>query len=165
MLSMPSGAKRISSTATGFYKRGLLPLWYGIVVLVAVFLWNAMRQVPQLGYWVFLFPVFMAVLFHVLAKSLLTGLMDEVWDNGKELIVVNEGHVEHLPLNNILNISYSGYTNPKRASLMLRQAGHWGTKIAFVPLRSSIKLFALGDNAMLDELVRRVDEARHQTQT
>ena len=111
-------------------------------------------------FWVFLFPIFMAGIFHVLGKSLLAGLVDEVWDNSHELIVVNEGHVEHLPLANIVNISYSGFTNPKRATLTLRQPGRWGRTFGFIPVRSSIRILSLGSNAMIDELIQRVDQTR-----
>lgn len=160
MLTMPAGAKRISSRGSIFYKRMLPAIWYGIVLVIAILLWEAMRHDPRIGLWIFLLPAFTAVLFHLLAKSLLADLVDEVWDDGDDLIVVNEGHVERLPLRNIVNISYSGYTNPKRATLTLRQPGRWGSKFGFIPVRSSIRILSLGTNTMIDELVQRVDKAR-----
>lgn len=160
MLTLPPDAKRISSRSGGFYKRMLPFIWYGIVLAMAVLLWKVVQKDPRIGLWIFLFPAFMAGIFHVLAKSLLSDLVDEVWDNSSELIVVNDGHVEYLPLRNIVNISYSGFTNPKRATLTLRQPGRWGNKFGFIPVRSSIRILSLGTNEMIEELIQRVDKAR-----
>lgn len=160
MLTLPPDAKRISSRSSAFYKSMLPAIWYGMVLVMAVLLWKLRQKDHHIGLWVFLFPVLMAAIFHVLGKSLLSDLVDQVWDNGSELIVLNDGHVEHLPLSNIVNISYSGLTNPKRATLMLRQPGRWGRKFGFIPVRSSIRFFSLGANEMIDELIRRVDKAR-----
>jgi hypothetical protein len=160
MLTMPAGSKRISSGSSAFYKRMLPLIWYGIVLVVCVLLWNLRRMDPRLGWWMFLAPLFMAVMFHVLGKGLLADLVDEVWDNGQELIVVNEGHAEHVALKNIVNISYSGYTNPKRVTLTLRQAGRLGSKFSFIPPRSTVRFLSLGTNEMVDELIQRVDKVR-----
>lgn len=160
MLQMPAGAKLISSGSSTFYKRMLPALWYGIVIVIAVSLWKLSQTEPRIGLWIMVFPVFMLAMFHFLARSLLAGLVDQVWDNGNELIVVNEGHVEHVPLREIMNISYSGFTNPKRATLSLRHPGRWGASFGFVPVRSSIRILSLGTNQMIEELIRRVDRAR-----
>lgn len=160
MLTLPPDAKRISSRSSAFYKRMLPVIWYGIVLVMAALLWKVMQKDSRIGLWIFLFPVCMAAIFHVLGKSLLSDLVDEVWDNGSELIMVNDGHVEHLPLRNIVNISYSGFTNPKRVTLTLRQPGRWGGRFGFIPVRSSIRILSLGTNEMIEELIQRVDKAR-----
>jgi hypothetical protein len=160
MLSMPPGAKRISSRMTGFYKRVFPLLWFGILAVILAVTASVLRHAPGVPMAVLLIPVGVMGLGYILFRTLLSDLMDEVWDNGSELIVVNDGHVDHEPLAGIANISYSGFTNPKRAVVMLRRPGRWGAKLAFIPLRSSIRILSLGDNAMIDELVRRVDEAR-----
>jgi hypothetical protein len=160
MLTMPPGARRISSRMTGFYKRVFPLLWFVILAVILAVMASALRRAPGAPMAVLLVPVAMMVLGYALFRTLLSGLMDEVWDNGHELIVVNQDHVEHEPLAGIVNISYSGFTNPKRAVIMLRRPGRWGAKLAFIPLRSSIRMLSSGDNVMIDELVRRVDEAR-----
>jgi hypothetical protein len=160
MLSMPPGAKRISSRATVFYKRVFPFFWFGLLAVILAVMASALRHAPGAPMAMLLVPVAVMALAYFLFRSLLSGLMDEVWDNGNELIVVNEDHVEHEPLTGIVNISYSGFTNPKRAVVMLRRPGRWGSKLAFIPLRSSIRILSLGDNEMVDELVRRIDEAR-----
>ncbi|HEY3859773.1 MAG TPA: hypothetical protein VGM47_09225, partial [Gammaproteobacteria bacterium] len=157
------GAKRISSRMTGFYKRMFPILWFGLLALILVVMASMSRRTPGVPLVALLVPALIMVLGYFLFRKLLSDLMDEVWDNGKELIVVNEGHVEHESLANIVNVSYSGFTNPKRAVVMLRRPGRWGGKIAFIPLRSSIRILSLGDNEMIDELVRRADEARRKS--
>ena len=160
MLTMPAGAKRISSGSSAFYKRMLPLIWYGIVLVTAVVLWSVRRADPRVPALIYLAPPIMAVVFYTIGKMLLSDLVDEVWDNGQELIVVNEGHVERLALHNIMNINYSGYTNPKKVTLNLRQAGRWGGRFSFIPPRSTIRLLSLGTNEMVEELIRRVDGAR-----
>lgn len=160
MMDMPNDAKRISAASTGLYKRGLPVFWYGLVLVLLIFSWKLKQLDHRIGSWVFLFPLFMAAVFHVLSKSLLSDLVDEVWDNGQELIVVNDGHVERVPLREIINISYSGFTNPKRATLTLRHSGRWGVSFGFIPVRSSIHILSLGTNQMIEELIRRADRAR-----
>lgn len=160
MLNMPEGAKRISAASTGLYKRGLPVFWYGLTVVLLFFSWKLKQLDHRIGPWIFMFPLFMAAVFHLLARSLLSDLVDEVWDNGQELIVANDGHVERVPLRDIVNISYSGFTNPKRATLTLRHPGRWGVSFSFIPLRSSIRLLSLGTNQMIEELIRRVDRLR-----
>lgn len=160
MLAMPTGAKRISSGNSAFYKVMLPFIWYGMVLVMVVVFWGMRRMDPRIPALIFIAPLLMAVVFHVIGRGLLKDLVDEVWDNGNELIVMNEGHVEHLPLGNIMNISYSGYTNPKRVTLSLRQAGRWGAKFSFIPPRNTVRILSLGTNEMVEELIRRVDKAR-----
>lgn len=160
MLSMPDGAKRISAANTGFYKRVLPVFWYGLVFVLLILSWKLKQLDHRIGPWIFLFPLIMAVVFHFLAKSLLSDLVDEVWDNRQELIVVNEGHVERVPFRDIINISYSGFTNPKHATLTLRHPGKFGTSFGFIPVRSSIRIFSMGTNQMIEELIRRIDRVR-----
>src|SRR5579871_6262362 len=131
-LMMPPGAKRISSGATYFYKHLFPLLWF---CLLGMFLILGLKAGHQ-ALIVVVLPLVLMAFGYLLFKALLFCLMDEVWDNGNELIVVNEGHVEHVPFANIINISYSGLTNPKRATLTLRKGGHWGIHLGFIPVGS-----------------------------
>jgi hypothetical protein len=160
MLVMPSGAKRISSRMTSFYKFAFPILWFGALGLVVLlgFMNVVAMTATELPF--LIMPIFMAGIGYIIYRALLVGLMDEIWDNGKELLVVNGGHVEHVPFREIVNVSYMGLTNPKRATLLLRKPGRWGTKLSFIPVRGSISLWNLMDNKMLDELILRIDEAR-----
>ncbi|HEY3859410.1 MAG TPA: hypothetical protein VGM47_07355 [Gammaproteobacteria bacterium] len=160
MLVMPPGAKRISSRATFFYKLVFPVIWFVALGLVVLFglLNTSVATGTMLPF--LIMPIFMVGIGYVIFRALLVGLMDEVWDNGTELLVVNGRHVEHVPLSGIVNINYSGLTNPKRATLQLRLPGRWGTKLSFIPVRSSMSIWNLMDNKMIDGLIERVDEAR-----
>jgi len=163
MLVMPAGAKRISSSATGFYKNVFPVLWFGILLAVLALMTfvgsRAQGGVPLVA---FLVPVLMMGLGYFLFRKLLSDLMDEVWDNGHELIVVNDGHVEHLPLSNIMNVGYMGFSNPKRVTLSLRQAGRWGARLTFSPPLNFTFAY-LTEHPLVEDLIRRADAARRPT--
>lgn len=89
--------------------------------------------------------------------------MDEVWDDGKELLVVNGGHVEHVLLSGIMNVNYSEYSNPRIATVQLRDASRWSENLKFIPARAPRHFFDLVDNKTIDDLVRRIDAARQKT--
>jgi hypothetical protein len=159
MLVMPPEAKRISSRMTAFNKYVFPVIWFGflgIFVLVGI---TGTLSKPATMFPFLIMPLFMAGFGYLIMKKLVWDLMDEVWDNGKELLVVNAGHVEHVPLTSIINIGYSKLSNPKRATLRLRQAGRWGEKLAFLPAWHGSSLLLM-DNPVLEDLIGRVDAAR-----
>ncbi|HEY3645017.1 MAG TPA: hypothetical protein VGM16_06725 [Gammaproteobacteria bacterium] len=162
-LIMPPGAKRISSSATGFYKRAFTPLWICLLILTLVILVSADQRAPGIPLVVFLVPVLMMVLGYFLFRKLFAGLMDEVWDNGDELIVVNDGHAEHVPFIDIINVNYSGLTNPKRVTLSLRHAGRLGERIAFIPAISLFWPMNLTTAPLVEDLIKRADAARQKS--
>ena len=159
MLVMPPGAKRISSGMTSWYKRGFPLFFLAIPVLVLVMMASGNWGPSGMPSEVYIGPGMVVVIGFIVFKLLLSNLIDEVWDNGHELIVVNEDHVEHVPLASIVNINYSGLTNPKLAYLLLRQPGRWGRKLKFIPVRSKM-FFNLTHNETIDDLIERVDQAR-----
>jgi len=112
------------------------------------------RRSPNVPLVAFLVPALMMGLGYFLFRKLLSDLMDEVWDNGSELIVVNDGHVEHVTLSNIINVSYMGLSNPKRVTLSLRHASRWGAKLAFSP-PMNYSFAYLTEHPLVDDLVHR----------
>ena len=156
MLTMPAGAKRISSRTTYFNKQVFPIVWFGSLMVFTAIALTARGSVPLL---VVLIPVLMLVLGYFLFKKLIFDLMDEAWDDGNELILVNDGHVERIALSNIMNISYSGLTNPKRVTLSLRSPCRWGATITFTP-PVKYSLSSLISHPLVEDLIRRVDEAR-----
>jgi hypothetical protein len=163
MLVMPSGAKRISSGWTGFYKRAFIPLWVCLLGAVLLILVYAERRAPGVPVVAFVVPVLMMVLGYFLFRKLLAGFVDEVWDNGHELIVVNDGHVEHVAFANIINVSYAGLANPKRVSLSLRQPGRWGERVDFIPAVGLFWPVNLTTSPLVEDLIRRADAARQKS--
>jgi hypothetical protein len=164
MLVMPPGAKRISSRMTGFYKRVFPKLWLGLMALILIVVLIASRQKPGVPAVAFLVPILMMVLGYLIFRKLLGDLVDEVWDDGPELIVVNDDHVEHLPLANIINVSYAGFSNPKRVTLSLRHPSRWGDKLVFAaPTGMNFGLSYITAHPLVEELIRRADVARSKT--
>src|SRR5882724_3594589 len=154
MLVMPPGAKRISSRSTSFYKRVFPVLWIGLLGGVLLLMAFVSRRSPNVPLVAFLVPALMMGLGYFLFRKLLSDLMDEVWDNGSELIVVNDGHVEHVPLSNIINVSYMGLSNPKRVTLSLRHPSRWGAKLTFSP-PMNYSFAYLTEHPLVDDLVHR----------
>ena len=155
---MPPGAKRISSRATSFRKRVFPILWFGFLGLFLLIGFANLSSQPDLAFPFIGVPILMAGFGYLLMRFLIFDLMDEVWDNGHELIVVNGGHVAHVPLSDIMNISYTMFTNPRRATLTLRQPSRWGTEITFSPVWKFGAGFLV--SAVIKDLIQRVDAAR-----
>lgn len=146
---------------TSFYKRIFPVVWCGsLLVFISIVAKAAPgRHGPPLI--AILIPACMLVLGYLLFRKLIADLMDEVWDNGNELIVVNGDHVERVPLANIINVSYSGLTNPKRVTLSLSHACRWGSAITFSP-QMKFGFSWLLTHPMVEDLIRRTDQARRQ---
>jgi hypothetical protein len=148
---------KISSRQTFFLKRVFPVLWYGILCISVgaalasgAFAKDPMFIVP---------PAVMAVLGYFVMRKLIWGLMDEVYDCGDTLLVRNRGEQESVPLTNIMNVSASTATNPRRIALRLVKPGKFGNEIAFTPL-SPFTLKPFAKNAVAEDLMARVDAAR-----
>jgi hypothetical protein len=86
-------------------------------------------------------------------------LADEVVDEGDALRVRFGENEERIPLAQIINVSYSGITNPPRITLTLRTAGRFGREVTFSPQQSFLSpLFR--PNPLVNDLIERVDAAR-----
>lgn len=160
MLTLPPQAIRVSSAWTAFYKRLFPILWSGLLLLITLIQWKAMQAQRELLPLIFVAPVVMALIGYFVMKVFIADLMDEVWDNGDELIVLNDGHAEHVPLKDIVNISYMGFANPARATLNLRQPCRWGAKITFSPRRRFLSFLSMMENPLIEDLIQRVDATR-----
>jgi hypothetical protein len=146
----------ISSRMTFVSKRVFPVMWFGflgIFVLSAV----AVRPGHDLQPVVLIIPVVMAFFGYFLMKKLVFDLVDEVWDDGAELVVKNRGQVDRIPLSNILNVSYTFVTNPQRVTLTLRNPGLLGKEITFSP---PVRLVPFSRSPIVDQLIERVDAAR-----
>ena len=152
--------KRISSKRTFFYKRVFPVLWFGFLAFFVLVSSMAGRRTHAAPIPMLIVPVVMAVFGYMLFRRLIFDLVDEVWDDGDELVVKNAGVEERVPLRNIVNIGYSLLTNPERVTLTLREVGPFGKEVTFVPLRRPFSFRWLSRNPIIDELIERVDQAR-----
>ena len=151
--------KRISSRNTFFLKRVLPVLMFGLLALaVAAPLLLATRS-PSFPYPVLVAPLVLAVIFYALLRKLVFDLADEVFDEGDALRVRIGEEEERIPLAEIINLSYSGITNPPRITLTLRTAGRFGREVTFSPQQRFLSPLFRSD-PLVDDLIERVDAAR-----
>lgn len=150
--------RRISSSNTFFHKRVFPVVWFGGLGLIAVVgtcVAVANRDPTAL---LALVPIgFMLFFGYVLMKLLVFDLVDEVWDNGDELVVRNKGQEERIPLAEIINISHPSFSNPPRATITLRQPCRFGKEITFSAQHT---WFPFLKNATITELIERIDAKR-----
>ena len=153
----------ISSGQTFLMKRIFPAFWLAIVSaglivsLVVSFRRHADVPPPAL----FMFALMFVIGFLVFRK-LLWDLADEVRDGGDFLIVRRGGIEERIPLSNVVNVSMSQFTNPKRLSLRLRTPCKLGDEIVFIPRMPGIQFNPFARNPVAEDLIRRVDRARQQ---
>jgi hypothetical protein len=137
-------------------KRLFPVLWFGFLAFFVVMAFltgiSGPDRIPFL-----LMPVLMAVFGFFLMKVLIFDLVDEVWDAGDYLLIRNKGEEARVRLDEIVNVSYSGFSSPKRATLRIRKAGRFGNEVTFVPVS---KGWPFARNQMIDELIDRIDAAR-----
>jgi hypothetical protein len=155
-----TAGKTISSRNTFFLKRVLPLLVFGVlgVGVAAPLLLSAGRTGALL--WPLLAPpLVLGIVFYVVLKRLVLDLADEVVDEGDALRVRFGAEQTRIPLAEIINVSYSGVTNPKRVTLTLRSAGRFGREVSFSPQQ---RLFSspFRNNPLVDDLIERVDAAR-----
>lgn len=152
--------KRISSRNTFFQKRVLPPLLFGVLALGVVLPLVLTRGSPNAPPWpVFAVPAAVMVVIYAVLKKLVFDLADEVFDEGDALRVRFGAEEERIPLTEIINLSYSGISNPPRITLTLRHAGRFGREVTFSPQQSFLSpLFR--PNPLVSDLIERVDAAR-----
>lgn len=151
---------------TGFYKRVFPVFWFGflsvfVLLIAATGLTDRNhRSAPMI---IYLIPVIMMVVGYFIMRALVLDLMDEVYDCGEYLVIKNKGQETRIDLSNIINISYAGMTNPRRATLTLREPCSFGKTVTFSPKRQRLFDFNLFTNPAIDDLITRVDAARQKT--
>ena len=146
----------ISSRMTFFSKRVFPAVWFGFLALfVIAALAGSRGRDFQPAF--LIMPVLMAVIGFVIMKKLLFDLVDEVWDDGTELVIKNRAVVERVPLSNIMNVSYMMLSNPPRVTLTLRNPGLLGKEVTFSP---PVRWIPFARSPIVDQLIERIDAAR-----
>jgi hypothetical protein len=148
---------KISSGNTFFYKKVFPVIWFGTAAILVAVVFILQRVGANLPIPVLVAPIIVGVISFVAMKKFSVDLVDEVWDAGDTLVVKWKNEEDHIPLAGIINISYSAFTNPKRATLTLRHPGRFGKEITFCPIT---KASFSPKNPIIDDLIERVDRAR-----
>jgi hypothetical protein len=156
---MMQSGKRISSGNTLFYKRMFPILWIGFFAVFAAIAIASTRRGPAPPPVVFVVPVLVFGIGYFVMRRLVLDLADAVYDEGDALRVRFGSDEDRIPLANIINISYAGMTNPQRVTLTLRTSGRFGREVSFSPPQTFLSPL-LRRNALVDELIERVDAAR-----
>ena len=125
---------RISSRWTGFTKWVLPGLWVGLALFFIV--GAAIDGVWQKDPLFVLAPLFMIVAGIVMFRVYLWNLADSVDDHGTYLVARRRGVEVRVALDNVMNVSYSSFSNPKLVTLRLVQPCALGKEIAFIPKTS-----------------------------
>ncbi len=158
----PQDRRRISSRNTFFVKRVFPLLWFGFlaVFLVATLLAfrHASRNSPPVV--IIFVPLFMLGFGYLLMRRLIFDLADEVYDEGDALQVRFGRQEESIRLDNIINISYAGFTNPPRVTLTLRQPGIFGKEVTFSPIQKLFGPLLRITNPIVTDLIERVEATR-----
>ena len=153
---------RISSHSTFFYKRVFPAIWFGflgVFVCAAGAAAIAQQQIAQLLPFIGV-PLFMAIFGYAIMKWIVFDLVDEVWDCGDSLLVKNKGLEHRFALSDFMNVGYTGFMNPPRITLSLREASDFGTEVAFIP---PFRMFPYSMSPIARDLIARIDEARRLT--
>ena len=152
--------QRISAGSTRFHKRIFPSLWFGIVGLFFLGAVAAVltRQLPlnEAPLWI-LPPLVVGVFGYVLFRFFVFDLVDEVLDDGDALIVRNNGAEHRVMLDQIQNVSYNGFINPPRITIMVRQPSPCGATVTFMP---TFRLFPYTLHPTAKDLIERIDRTR-----
>src|SRR5579863_5985732 len=150
--------RRISSKWTFFYKRVFPIIWFGFLVLFVAGTVFAGRHSNQSSIVPFLIvPIIMVGVGYFMMKKLVFDLVDEVWDDGDALIVMNGDQKERVPFADIKNVTYSPFINPPRVTLSLRRPTIFGDQITF---SAPVRLVPFSTSPVINDLIERVDRAR-----
>jgi len=76
----------------------------------------------------------MAALGYVMMRWLVFPLADEVWIDGDDIVVRNDGQEACFPITNIIHVENSRFMNPERITLTLKEPCAFGSEIVFSPL-------------------------------
>jgi len=150
--------QRISSRSTKITKWVFPIFWFGFLLIFFVAALFGRPRGPE-TFAILFIPCVMLVVGFLVMKALIFDLVDEVWDAGDYLVVKNKGEETSIRLEEIVNLNYSTFTNPKRATLRLRNPGRFGKEVAFLP-KANVTVWRFTRNENLEQLIDRIDAAR-----
>ncbi len=147
------------SGATFFLKRIFPAIWLGFLALFVImgFATGPHEKIDALPF--LLMPLVMTAFGIFIFRKLVWDLADEVSLAGDTLIVRKGGIEERIRLADIMNVSVSQMTNPKRIALRLRKNCRLGDEIVFTP-KSEFQFNPFARNKTAEKLILLVDRAR-----
>jgi len=150
--------QRLSAKGTSFAKRLVPTVWFGGVAV-----WVVLGLVVAFGnrqWHIAMIAVGMGTVMslggYYIARTFLFDLVDEVLDDGNELVVRKNGQEDRIPVINIVNVNYERWINPQRITLTLREPCLFGDEVTFAPPPRSFSR----RSPIPDELIKRIEDAK-----
>lgn len=143
---------KLISGSTKLEKRIFPALWFGFLAFAAILIATTNGLLPAL------FPLGMMAFGYFLFKHMAWDLADEVIDQGDSLLFRKGKLEQSVQLKDIINISYTHMHSPERVVIYSRKNGPIGNELAFKP---PAMLNPFSKSPIVEELIRRVDSARH----
>ncbi len=128
----------ISSKWTSFHKKIVPDCIFVTGVVTPVLVLTLAYLAPDQGYSLYVNILLLALLVSTLIvsyreKKVFAGdLLDEVWDDGENLVLVNDDQRVTVPLSHIINVSET-FGVPWRITLLLRPPCRFGGAVVFAP--------------------------------
>ncbi|MDP9127611.1 MAG: hypothetical protein M3N08_05050 [Pseudomonadota bacterium] len=148
---------KISAAHTFFYKRIFPVIWMGFIIGIPTIALATAHQNRSAMLPVILAPLFLLVVGFFLMRARIFDLVDEVWDDGTDLVVKDKDQEARIALSDIMNISFQA-SRPPRATIRLRRPCCFGETVVFSP-RTKFS-FNFWKNDIIDDLITRIDEQR-----
>ncbi|MDB4429998.1 hypothetical protein N9163_01620 [bacterium] len=149
-----------SSEMTCFYKSVFPVIWCGFLITIIVSTSISSIQKGELPPSYLLVLILMLFLGYFVFKTLAFDLVDELLEEGYELIVIYKGKQTRIPLRQISHVGEPSYSNPRRITLTLREPSALGSKISFCP---TSQLFE--GSSVHSHLIHRINDAQIQHRT
>ena len=149
--------KRLSSKSTFIYKK-LFPLfWFGLVIIGSCAGLLATSKGNGPGIIVIVGAIGMGVFGYFFLRIFFMDLIDEVYDEGTDLLFRKKGMEFRVSLRDIKNVNYTTLVNPQKVTLSIRYQTPMGNELSFSPLWSWIPF---KKNKDIVRLIDRIDMAR-----
>ncbi|AND69954.1 hypothetical protein ATSB10_25000 [Dyella thiooxydans] len=157
--------QRLSSAGTIWYKRAFPLLWFGLLAVFLAIAWlqpgGPGKAPPRV---MMIVPLFMMGFGYVLMRKLVFDLVDEVWLDGDQVVVVQRGERNRIPLLQVMNVNATTMVNPPRVTLMLRQPNtRLGDSVSFIPAGPRDLFRSFRPNPVALDLIRRIDDLRQRS--
>ncbi|MBU8902321.1 MAG: hypothetical protein KOO69_06250 [Victivallales bacterium] len=156
--------KKLTSKMTFFNKRVFPCMWFGFLVFFVIGVFTSAfssNNTDKPGILFLFVPVFMAVFGYFIMKKLVFDLIDEVYDEGSNLLFKNAKKQVRVNLNDIKNVSYTSMGNPPRVTISLREETILGKELTFSPPGS---FTPFTKNKDIEDLIDRIDKAKNSKQ-
>ena len=146
--------RRISSTWTWWHKKAFPVVWLGSLGLFSLPWIHGVLQ-HQNPATPLLIPLGLAAFGTVMWTWLVFPLVDEVWIENNDIVVLNRGREGRFPITNIVDIDSHLNCNPRQVVLTLKEPCLYGRKIVFA---TPFRWWDRSQPPIVEELFRRRSE-------